>query len=204
VHDEEVRNPRDTVLLVKSDGSVVGETSKLAAHEAPGQLHLAFSVVLYRPDGRTLLQQRALSKYHFPGAWANACCSHPSPGDELVASGESRVREELGIDCALEDIGSIIYKATCHHSGLVEYELDHVLVGVIDEEPRPDSSEVHAVRWEDPRSVLQQLPEAAAPWLRPVIELAESYRCERTEQGVGQHRAARDRLRLRRNRVDEG
>lgn len=168
--------PRDTVVLVADDGSVVGESSKLAAHESPGHLHLAFSVVLYQPDGRTLLQRRALSKYHFPGAWANACCSHPRPGEDLVAAAESRVREELGVDCALQDVGSLIYRARCESSGLVEYELDHVLVGEIDEEPRPDASEVAEVRWVEPRAVLEESPEQAAPWLAPVIELAERHR----------------------------
>lgn len=176
MHDERVTSARDTVVLVEPDGRVVGESPKLAAHEAPGHLHLAFSVMLYRPDGRTLLQQRAKSKYHFPGAWANACCSHPAPGDDLVASAESRVREELGVDCALEDVGSLIYRATCEHSGLVEYELDHVLVGEIDEEPSPDPSEVGDVRWEDPDTVLDSPPAGAAPWLLAVIELAERHR----------------------------
>lgn len=176
MNDDRVTPPRDTVVLVAEDGSVVGESSKLAAHEAPGHLHLAFSVVLYRPDGRTLLQRRALSKYHFPGAWANACCSHPRPGEDLVAAARSRLLEELGVDCALTDIGSLIYRAPCESSGLVEYELDHVLVGEIDEEPRPDTSEVAEVRWVEPRSVLGEPPEQTAPWLAPVIELAERHR----------------------------
>lgn len=176
MNDEHVTRSRDTVVLVAEDGSIVGESSKLAAHKAPGHLHLAFSVVLYRPDGRTLLQRRALSKYHFPGAWANACCSHPLPGDDVVASARARVREELGVDCVLEDAGSLIYRAACEHSGLVEHELDHVLVGEIEEEPRPDPSEVAEVRWVDPRAVLEEPPESAAPWLVQVLELAERYR----------------------------
>lgn len=173
--------PRDTVVLVSEDGSVVGESSKLAAHEAPGHLHLAFSVVLYRPDGRTLLQRRALSKYHFPGAWGNACCSHPLPGDDLVASAQSRVKEELGIDCVLEDVGSLIYRATCEQSGLAEYEFDHVLIGETDAAPSPDPAEVAEIRWDDPRAVLDAPPEPTAPWLIPVIRLAEHHRGERTE-----------------------
>jgi isopentenyl-diphosphate Delta-isomerase len=171
-----VTRTRDTVVLVADDGSVVGESSKLAAHEAPGHLHLAFSVVLYRPDGRTLLQQRALSKYHFPGLWANACCSHPAPGDDLVTSAESRVREELGIDCALEDAGWLIYRATCEQSGLAEHEFDHVLIGETDATPLPDPAEVLEVRWEDPLAVLEAPPHPTAPWLIPVMRLAESHR----------------------------
>ena len=71
---------RDSVVLVNEDGEPIGTMAKLAAHEAPGRLHLAFSVVLYRSDGLVLLQQRAATKYHFPLIWANSCCSHPRPG----------------------------------------------------------------------------------------------------------------------------
>ncbi|MGA8296925.1 MAG: isopentenyl-diphosphate Delta-isomerase [Acidimicrobiales bacterium] len=170
---------RDTVVLVQDDGTVVGEASKLAAHEAPGHLHLAFSVVLYRADGKTLLQRRALSKYHFPGVWANACCSHPGPGDDLVASAQARVREELGIECSLVDVGSLIYRARCANSGLVEYELDHVLVGMVDSEPIPEPAEVAEVAWADPETVLSEPPQDSAPWLVRVIELAERHRTVR-------------------------
>lgn len=164
------------MLLVSEDGTVTGESGKLAAHEAPGHLHLAFSVVLYRSDGKTLLQRRALSKYHFPGAWANACCSHPGPDEDLVESAQARVREELGVECSLIDVGSLIYRATCRDSGLVEHELDHVLVGVTELEPDPNPAEVEAVRWADPSEIVASPPDGAAPWLVPVIELAQSKR----------------------------
>jgi isopentenyl-diphosphate Delta-isomerase len=42
-----VTTERSIVVLVSEDGTVTGEAKKLTAHEAPGQLHLAFSVVLY-------------------------------------------------------------------------------------------------------------------------------------------------------------
>ena len=165
---------RGTVVLVDEAGAALGTAEKLAAHQPPGRLHLAFSVVLYRSDGRTLLQQRAASKYHFPLAWANACCSHPEPGEEVVASAEARVREELGLDCRLTDVGTITYRAQCPDSGLVEHELDHVLVGVVTADPEPDPDEVERFAWTNPVEVLSSPPEGAAPWLEPVLRLAES------------------------------
>ncbi|MGB9111638.1 MAG: NUDIX domain-containing protein, partial [Acidimicrobiales bacterium] len=90
-------------------------------------------------------------------------------------------KEELGIDCVLEDVGSLIYRATCEQSGLAEYEFDHVLIGETDGAPSPDPAEVAEIRWDDPRAVLDAPPEPTAPWLIPVIRLAERRRGERTE-----------------------
>jgi isopentenyl-diphosphate delta-isomerase len=171
--------PRDTVVLVDSTGAPTGTAGKLAAHEAPGRLHLAFSAVLYRSDGLVLLQQRAASKYHFPRTWAISCCSHPRPGEDIVESAEQRVREELGLDCRLVEVGALTYRAVCPVTGLVEHEFDHVLVGVVEGDPDPDPSEVAAVRWAKVADVLTMPPADAAPWLVPVLRLAEQARGDR-------------------------
>ena len=168
---------RRTVVLVDERGQVLGEAPKLEAHEPPGLLHRAFSAFLYRSDGRVLLQRRAASKYHFPLHWANACCSHPAPGEDVVASAERRLVEELGLTCALEEAGSFVYRAVCPASGLVEHELDHVLVGVTAEEPRPSPAEVDAICWMLPSEIGQGCPDGAhAPWLPRALEIAEAAR----------------------------
>ncbi len=167
---------RDTVVLVNGDGEPIGTLAKLAAHEAPGRLHLAFSVVLYRSDGRVLLQQRAGTKYHFPLVWANSCCSHPRPGEDLVASAERRVGEELGLSCRLADVGTLTYRAVCPVSGLVEHEFDHVLIGEVTGDPVPDPAEVAALRWAVAADIVSAPPPDSAPWLLPVLTVAERAR----------------------------
>jgi isopentenyl-diphosphate delta-isomerase len=178
---------REEVLLVAEDGTVLGRSSKLAAHEPPGRLHLAFSVFLFTEDGGTVLQRRAATKYHFPGVWANACCSHPQPGEDLTASAERRVREELGAEVALSDVGSFVYRATCPMSGLVEYELDHVLVGVVARPLSPDPREVDELRVA-PAAEHEALRHAGpeegfAPWFAPAFALALAGRGEASERG---------------------
>lgn len=170
---------RARVLLVDADGTVRAEVDKRSAHEAPGHLHLAFSVFVYRSDGRLLLQRRATSKYHFPSTWANACCSHPGQGEDLVESAERRLHEELGLACPLRPVGTFIYRAACPSSGLVEHELDHVLIGRTDSEPTPAASEVEATCWVHPSDVAAGIPAGAhAPWLAPALALAELGRAE--------------------------
>ncbi|MGD0743247.1 MAG: isopentenyl-diphosphate Delta-isomerase [Acidimicrobiales bacterium] len=166
----------DVVVLVSEAGEPTGTAPKLTAHVPPGRLHLAFSVVLYRIDGPVLLQQRAGTKYHFPLAWANSCCSHPRPGEDIVDSAERRVAEELGLCCRLTEVGTLTYRASCPDSGLVEHEFDHVLVGTVVGEPVPDPTEVAALRWEEAGEVLANPPANSAPWLVPVLRLAERAR----------------------------
>ena len=60
------------VLLVDAEDQVTGLREKMAAHRE-GLLHRAFSVFVFTPDGRHLLQQRAASKYHSGGLWSNTC-----------------------------------------------------------------------------------------------------------------------------------
>jgi isopentenyl-diphosphate delta-isomerase len=164
---------RDQAILVAPDGTEIGAVDKLLAHQPPGRLHLAFSVFLFANDGSLLIQRRSASKYHFPLAWANSCCSHPQPGEDLVTSAELRVKEELGITCELRPVGNFTYQASCSASGLVEHEFDWVLVGEITTEVHPDPSEVAEWRMlsADEFTAAIQNPEFA-PWFGPALEIA--------------------------------
>lgn len=122
---------------------------KLEVHQR-GLRHKAISVfVLHR--GRILLQQRALSKYHSPGLWANTCCTHPHWGEASEACAIRRLREELGIEgLPLTRRGEVEYRADVGQ-GLIEHELVQIYVAeapadlVLD----PTPAEVAQVAWMD-------------------------------------------------------
>lgn len=163
----------ELVILVDEDDSQTGTAEKLAAHEAPGLLHRAVSVFLFDSTGRLLLQRRSSQKHHFRGLWGNTACSHPRPGEGNVAAGERRLLEEMGIQAKLSDVGSFIYRAGDSDSGLVEHELDHVLVGVNDDDPRMDLREADAFDRVDPAALRDRLHDnqgGFAPWLLPALE----------------------------------
>ncbi len=130
--------------LVDAHGRTVGTAEKLSAHQAPGNLHRAFSVFLFDADGRMLLQQRALGKYHSPGVWSNTCCGHPAPGEAPFLAAARRITEELG--CApmrLQEAGTVTYDLSDPGTGLVEKEYNHLFVGIVDAAaPEPDPLEV--------------------------------------------------------------
>ncbi|MFC9529186.1 isopentenyl-diphosphate Delta-isomerase [Streptomyces sp. NPDC056975] len=129
--------------LVDEDGRTIGTAEKLSAHQAPGQLHRAFSVFLFDEQGRLLLQQRALGKYHSPGVWSNTCCGHPYPGEAPFAAAARRTFEELGVSPSLlAEAGTVRYNHPDPDSGLVEQEFNHLFVGMVQAPLRPDPSEV--------------------------------------------------------------
>ena len=129
--------------LVDTDGTTIGVAEKLSAHRAPGQLHRAFSVFLFDDNGRMLLQRRALSKYHWPGVWSNACCGHPYPDEPPNVAATRRVVEELGIEPSnLRSAGTVTYRHVDEVSGLVEHEYNHLFVGRVTAELAPNPDEV--------------------------------------------------------------
>ena len=81
------------------------------------------------------------NKYHSAGLWTNACCSHPSPGDDILQAAGERLQEEMGFSTKLEKVFDFIYKAP-YDNGLTEYEFDHVLVGTYTGEIVPNPDEV--------------------------------------------------------------
>ena len=162
------------VELVAPDGTPIGQATVIDAHTAPGSLHRAFSVVLFDPAGRTLLQQRAAGKTRFPLRWANACCGHPEPGQPVAEAASRRLEQELGVRClAFEEVGVYSYRALDPATGRVEHEYDHVLVTRVPDglEVAPDPTEVAAVRW-TPINDIKEGATDHAPWLSGVLQLA--------------------------------
>ncbi|GLY07176.1 MULTISPECIES: isopentenyl-diphosphate Delta-isomerase [Actinoplanes] len=172
------------VELVDPDGTAIGSTTVLRAHEAPGTLHRAFSVFLRDPSGRVLLQQRSAAKTRFPLRWGNTCCGHPAPGQSVAAAAEVRIGEELGVTASalsstLSEVGVHSYFAEDPVTGRVEREYDHVLVADVPDgmEFRPDPGEVARLLWVAPEDLPGRIsadPLSYAPWLEGVVSVYSS------------------------------
>lgn len=168
------------VELVDLTGTALGSCPVREAHTAPGRLHRAFSVLLYDPAGRVLLQQRAGVKTRFALRWSNTCCGHPAPGQDLVSAAMSRLAEELGITAAqitpLAEAGVLRYRADDSATRRVEHEWDHVFLATLTEGvPVPDEGEVREVRWANPGPLGAEIaarPDDFTPWLAGVLDIA--------------------------------
>jgi isopentenyl-diphosphate delta-isomerase len=165
------------VALVDNTGKITGYAEKMLAH-IRGDLHLAFSLMIIRRKKNSveyLLQRRALHKYHSGGLWANTCCSHPLPDENIQDAARRRVSEELGIiePLSMSHIGQIQYKYQLDNN-MIEHELDKILVTEVDSvQWQQNIDEVMEVRWWSEQEVLQQLfnkPNLFAAWFPKVFE----------------------------------
>lgn len=165
------------LILVDSSDQIIGFEEKLKAHQL-GLLHRAFSVCVFRTRKNSLeilLQQRALGKYHGAGLWTNTCCSHPIYEQSLIERAQDRLHEEMGFSCALQCVGNFIYRAEMAN-GLIEHELDHVLIGFYEEENPPfNPDEVMQTEWvaiEDIFANYKINPTKYTPWFAQALEIA--------------------------------
>lgn len=134
------------VVLVDEQDNDIGVMEKLQAHQE-GKLHRAFSVFIFNNKNQLLLQQRAINKYHSGGLWTNSCCSHPRPNETIKDAANRRLFEEMGIVCDLKILTNFIYKSN-FENGLIEHELDYILVGNSNATPKLNKDEVESYKWQ--------------------------------------------------------
>lgn len=161
-----------SVILVNEADEAIGTMEKMQAHRE-ALLHRAFSVILRNKEGKILLQQRALSKYHSGGLWTNTCCSHPAPGEDILNAAKRRLQEELGITCNDLNVKySFIYKAALDNE-LTEHELDHVVLGSYDGPVSLNEDEVAAIEYvssEELAARMQNKPEQFTVWFKAIYK----------------------------------
>jgi len=158
-------------MIVNANGHTVGTMDKMAAHWS-GTQHRAFSVFIFNSKGQLLLQQRALDKYHSGGLWTNTCCSHQKPGESTLDAAHRRLQEEMGIDCQLTELFQFSYRHE-FENGLIENEYDHVLIGISDKLPLPNTVEVATFRYADTDLLSSELfskPDEFTPWFKICLE----------------------------------
>ncbi len=161
----------EQVILVDTNDNPIGLSPKMEAHEK-ALLHRAFSVFIFNDEGKLLLQQRAAHKYHSPELWTNTVCSHQRQGETNIQAGKRRLQEEMGLNTGLKEVFSFIYKAE-FDNGLTEHELDHVLVGFSNENPKINPDEVMNFSWESLENIeadIKSNPQRYTEWFKIIFK----------------------------------
>lgn len=169
----------EKITAIGSDSSTIAATypiDKLDAH-LQNIPHAAISIFVFSHD-RLLLQQRAATKYHSAGLWANTVCSHPRWQETASSCAQRRLQEELGWTTSLTAGEKIDYHAQVGE--LYENEQVQCFFGTLQDEPDAETSieklsslfnpvEVSNLRWmnlPEIDSALRTTPEIFSAWFK--------------------------------------
>ena len=86
----------------------------------------------------------------------------------MVEAAQRRLVEEMGMRCQLEPKFSFIYRADLDH-GMIEHELDHVLIGYSDVPAKPNPKEVCEVKYSDVKALeadIAENPDKYTAWFK--------------------------------------
>ena len=165
----------EQVILVDEYDNELSTEEKQKAH-VDARLHRAFSIYIFNSKGQLLVHQRAKTKYHCAGLWANTCCSHPRPDENLFKAAHRRLKQEMGLSAGLKKVMSFIYKIR-FDNGLTEHEYLHVLIGKTDQDPKPNPEEVEDWKWvnlEDLKKDIKENPDKYAYWFKVTLNKINS------------------------------
>jgi isopentenyl-diphosphate delta-isomerase len=133
----------EVLPIFDADGAPMGTAPRSRVHRE-GLWHRAASVLLFRSDGRLVIQRRQWTKDVCPGAWDLSVAEHLRPGEGYEQGAARGLREELGVDrVSLEPLGSLVRaKLDIPERQIKDYELQQSFRGIFDGELRPAPGEV--------------------------------------------------------------
>ena len=86
----------------------------------------------------------------------------------MLQASNRRLMEEMGMRADLAEAFTFMYRADLDH-GMIEHELDHVVLGQTDAAPAPNPDEVEAYRYVDLAALqaeMAQHPERFTEWFK--------------------------------------
>ena len=171
-NNETVSFADEKLVLVNEQDEVIGYGDKYDIHLKDIQRHRAFSILIFNSNGDLLVQQRSEEKPLWPLYFSNTCCSHPRRNETFEEATDRRLQEEMGLSADLHYLYKFEYKEDYIEKGETigsEHEICRVYVGVTDDEPNPNRTEVKSWRTMTPAAIdkaIESNPEDYSPWFK--------------------------------------
>ena len=169
--------PEEFIILVDENDNPIGSEEKVKCHLPNGNLHRAFTALLFDKNGRLVLTRRSKKKMLWPNDWDGTFASHPRKSETYVSSGERRMPEELGITGTLDYLHKFEYHVPYKDIGS-ENEICGTLIGIIDESTKLKEieGEIDEIKWITSKELIIELkknPQIYCPWMLIALELLE-------------------------------
>jgi isopentenyl-diphosphate delta-isomerase type 1 len=157
-------------------GQMLGLRSRERVHSS-GAWHRAVNVVLFRSDGKLLLQRRSARKDVYPGAWDLSVAEHLETGESYLEAAYRGLREELSIDAVLlEPFGGMFQQELVNsRKNVRDREFQMYFIGMCDQAPAKCAAEVAETRhvsWEQVAAMRVKSPSEFTPWFRFWLDAA--------------------------------
>ncbi len=105
---------KEVLDIVDAHDEIVGKADRADAHKKD-LLHRVVHVMVFDPDGKLFIQQRALSKDKYPGFFEGSLSGHVKSGETFKDAAERELHEELNI-CAVPKRVKEIIKFGLHEA----------------------------------------------------------------------------------------
>lgn len=138
-----------------------------------GLLHRAVTIFITDFNGEVYLQKRANDLRFYPGRWGASCGGHVSAGETYLEGAKRELKEELGIDCELRELGKFMTPRWKIENG-IEWEFITVYQGACSSKIKlnAESQDGKFVSDSELRELVANQPET----LTPDLILALQYR----------------------------
>lgn len=116
--------PDEVFDVVDEQDRVIGRATRAEVHRNPGLIHRAVHVLVFRPDGRLLLQLRSKGKDVDPGLWDTSVGGHVDAGEDYLTAARRELFEELGIEgVELEFLYDLRYRSERESEAIRSFRL---------------------------------------------------------------------------------
>ena len=120
-----MKNPvgPDEIFDVVDEGDqVIGRATRTEVHQNPALIHRAVHILVFRPDGRLLLQRRSRDKDIDPGLWDTSVGGHVDAGEDYLTAARRELVEELGLEgLPLEPLYDLHYRSEVETEAIRSY-----------------------------------------------------------------------------------
>lgn len=154
--------------------TVIAQRTRAEVH-AQGLFHRAVHIVVTRPDGAVLMQQRSMQKDTSPGKWTTSCSGHVDAGENYEAAAIRELSEEIGVFLSkAETLREIGRHDPCPQTGQEFIRIYHLCTEQVPEGHPQEVEQLAWMRQEEVERLLVEQAETCSPAFSLVWEVAQA------------------------------
>lgn len=150
--------------VVDKNDKVIGSALRSECHSNPKLVHRGIFIFVIDRKGRILLQKRSMKKDLYKGKWGMSVGGHNRVDESYERTAKREMKEELGINLRLKEIGKVLIKDK------TEAEFNMVFEALIkDEKVKINKNEIDEVKFFTIEEIIK-IGKEASPSLSKLVE----------------------------------